>query len=113
MKTRKEELREEVRAFHEAHPEVWRHCEQYAFDLVRAGRRRFGIGAIWERLRWESMVNPSAFGEGELKLNNNYRAFYARALMKKYPELEDFFETRVQKSENEPARSTPPFQLLP
>ena len=44
---------------------------------------------------------------GEFKLNNNYRAFYARAFMKKYPEYAGFFRLREQTSEKENASLLP------
>lgn len=46
---------------------------------------------VFEVLRWEwsiSMTDP------DFKLNNIYTSRYARLLMQKHPELEDFFETR-------------------
>src|SRR5262245_21800355 len=68
MTTRHDELYAEVTKFHRAHPEVWIHFERYVMQLIATGRERFGAKAIWERVRWESAVNPGAFGEGDLKL---------------------------------------------
>ena len=53
-----------------------------------------GIGMLWERMRWE--VPMSTSGE-PLKLNNNYRAYYARKLNAE-PGLEGMFHTRRLRS---------------
>jgi len=108
-RTRREELYAEVVAFHRAHPEVWAHFERYALQLVLAGRARFGARCVWERLRWESLVNPGAFGSDELKLNNNHFPFYSRRFARLHPEHAQLFRFRVQRSaERPPKRSGPP-----
>lgn len=91
-----ERMLAEVRAFHAAHPEVWELFERFALEAARS-RSHFGVGAVWERMRWETAVNPRYADHGEYKLNNNFRAFYARRFMRLHPEHEGFFRTRVQK----------------
>lgn len=103
MNSRKDQLRQECIAFHRAHPEVWRLFVTFTKQAIASNRNHFGVGAIWERLRWETQVNPQYRALGELKLNNNYRAFYARAFATKYPQHADFFRFRRQRSEDEQA----------
>jgi len=102
--TRESQLRAETIRFHEAHPEVWRLFEQFALELVSSGVNIGGAKAIWERLRWETQVNPDYRGR-EVKLNNNYTAFYARAFLRKHPKHEGFFRTRTQPSASATART--------
>jgi hypothetical protein len=78
--------------FHRENPVIYKLLSQYAHQALNAGRGRWGIGMIWERMRWYVAVetrDPSG-----LKLNNNYRSRYARLLMRQEPELEGIFETR-------------------
>jgi hypothetical protein len=91
-------MRAAVNDFHRLHPEVWTLFERFALEAASTGRRRFGVAAVWERLRWETAVNPDYASHGEWKLNNNYRAFYARRFMRAHPEHAGFFATRRQTS---------------
>jgi hypothetical protein len=78
--------------FHRENPIVYDLLRQYAFQAHDAGRGHWGIGMIWERMRWYVLVetsDPSGF-----KLNNNHRSRYARLLMLQEPELDGIFETR-------------------
>lgn len=78
--------------FHEDHPLVYAKVREYAFQAQAAGLTHFGIGAIFERVRWFCQVETHG---DEFKLNNNYRAFYVRLLMEREPRLRSFFETRT------------------
>jgi hypothetical protein len=76
--------------FHRRNPAVY----QYAVDVCRYMRRRrvehYGIGAVWEIMRFKYLET-----HGDLyKLNNNYRAWYARRIMALEPDLAGFFSTR-------------------
>ena len=55
------------------------------------GIRRTGIAAIFERLRW--LYRLQTQGE-EYRLNNTFRAYYARMVMERCPDLAGFFEVR-------------------
>lgn len=92
-----ESLADRFDRFHRANPAVYRTIRSIAFDLKSHGIHEFGIAAIFERMRW--LYSIQTIGD-TYKLNNSYRAFYARLLMKNEPQLRDFFETRVQTSES-------------
>ena len=78
--------------FHHEHPQVYRKLRELAFQVLQHGYEHYGIGALWERMRWHFAFEVK---EAEVfKLNNNYRSRYARLLMAQEPELKDFFETR-------------------
>lgn len=88
--------REEWQQFHAAHPEVGAALERLAIGLRSRGVTRWGIGNLWEVLRYETSLGDS---EAEFKLNNNHRAYYARWLMQRYPStLQGFFEIRELQS---------------
>jgi hypothetical protein len=92
--SRHDELRTAVVAFHKAHPVVWTLFDRFTRDRIRRGFEHYSVNAIFERIRWES--DQAVVGAKEFKLNNNYRAFYARAWMTKNPKHDGFFRTRVQ-----------------
>ena len=74
------------------HPGVYHELERLAFEAVKRGRTRIGIGALFEILRWER-GGIEKDDEG-WKMNADLRAYYARALMQNRPELRGLFETR-------------------
>jgi hypothetical protein len=78
--------------FHAANPKVYSLFSKFAFEAARANRGSFGVGAIFERMRWYTTVETR--GE-EYKLNNNYRAYYGRLWMRNNPEFDGFFSTRT------------------
>jgi hypothetical protein len=89
--TRRDALYRRARLFHEANPAVFAKLVEYAREAKEAGKRRIGIAACFERLRWFSEVETKG---DAFKLNNNARAFYSRLLMAEVPELRGFFVTR-------------------
>jgi hypothetical protein len=78
--------------FHEMNPRVYETLLHLSREwLRRMGGRKCGIGALFERMRWEIQLATS---DPEFKVNNNFRAFYARLLMANHPELVGMFELR-------------------
>lgn len=73
------------------HPDVEQHLVRLAREAKLAGFRRYGVKALFERLRWHYHIERQ---DADWKINNDFTAPYARLLMSKYPELADFFETR-------------------
>jgi len=104
MTNRHEEMREAARKFHKSNPEVWNLFRRFVFEKINAGYAHYGAGAIMERVRWES---DRGAGEPALKINNNFRAFYAREFEELYPIHKGFFRSRVQTSAQRPATGQP------
>ena len=84
-------LDETFEEFHERNPHIYHRLVEYALMVKRAGRK-IGMKALFERLRWDYMIQTRF--KGDYKLNNNYTSRYARLLMEQEPELDGFFETR-------------------
>lgn len=105
-------LEERFEEFHRANPHVYQELLKRALCLRERGVRRFGIAAIFEALRYEAAMET---GGDTWKLNNDYRAFYARLLMKNVVALNGFFEIREQKGvsdgENEEASANQPITV--
>lgn len=77
--------------FHAANPHVYDHLVRLARQGKRSGAARLGIGQLFEVLRWRYML---ATRGDEFKLNNDYRAPYARLIMEREPDLDGVFELR-------------------
>jgi hypothetical protein len=89
-------LEREFREFHAANPNVYQLLVKLARDAVGAGKRRIGIGMLWEVMRWHFWL--AVQGDDEFKLNNNHRSRYARLIMESETDLQGMFETRVLRS---------------
>jgi hypothetical protein len=83
------DLEVKAQAFHAANPHVYVQLRALAVEAQRAGRTRIGIAALFERLRATTETHGDRY-----RLNNSYRGWYARRLMKTEPELAGLFETR-------------------
>ena len=88
-------IQEAFEQFDRDHPEVYRYLVRLAFELLGKGWAHYGIGALWERMRWHFRVEQD---DEDFKLNNNYRSRYARKMMAEYKELAGFFELRELKA---------------
>ena len=74
---------------------------RFTIEMIGRGFGNYSCNAIFERIRWEK--DAGGDGTTQFKLNNNYRALYARRFMKMFPKHEGFFRTREQISELKPA----------
>jgi hypothetical protein len=88
------------KAFHEANPRVWELFLRYSSELIYAGVPRYSADAILHRIRWHFAIETR---HGEIKINNNFAAYYARLFAERNPQLAAFFETRRLNSEDRPA----------
>ena len=79
--------------FHAEHPHVYRELVRHARLWRSHGHAKLGIATLFEKLRWEWHVNGLEDADG-YKLNNNYRALYARKIMNEQPDLDGLFEIR-------------------
>lgn len=85
---------EAFKKFDKANPHVWTLVNVFASEALDSGRTRFGIGMIWERMRWYMHFETT---EKPLKLNNNYRSCYARRLIALDSRFKEILETRRRK----------------
>lgn len=88
------ELSQKFLAYHAANSHVWEAFERFALQAAHAGRRRIGTAMIYERMRWYSMIETNG---DPYKINNNYKADYARLFNEKYPQFNEMFPTRERK----------------
>jgi hypothetical protein len=84
--------------FHADNPRVYEVLVSLARQwVVRTGRGKLGIGALYERARWEIAL---ATGDPDFKLNNNYRAYYARLIMAREWDLRGLFDLRASEADH-------------
>lgn len=88
--------------FHSENPVVWDLFRRFARDAAGAGREHYSANAIFERIRWYLDVEIKS--DREVKLNNNFRAYYARMFSATHSDAADLFRTRTLRSEREPAQ---------
>lgn len=84
--------------FHTENPKVYEYVKRFANEAKASGRERFGIGMIWERLRWYTTVETN---DEQFKLCNNHRSCYARLLMLDDPSFEAFFSRKATNKQKE------------
>lgn len=90
-KTRADQILREFRKFHEANPRVWELFKKFSIEASNSGRSHYSAKAIFERIRWHIEIETKG---SDLKLNNNYTAYYARLFHLDQPELDGFFRVR-------------------
>jgi len=92
MSTTRESMFQRWVTFHTQNPTFYAMFLRFSREALGAGRKNLSVNLIFERIRWETTI-ATVSGDG-YKLNNDYRALYARKLMKDYPEFAGFFRTR-------------------
>lgn len=83
-------------AHHAKRPQIWQQFEKMALWLIRNRQENFGAKEIFEALRRGNDEIPGI--EGEVKLNNNFTAHYARVFVLMHPEYRHRIELRAVKS---------------
>lgn len=86
-----QKIQEAFEKFDAENPQVYERLKRLSMQLVIKGHKHYGISGLFEVLRWQHAMETTG---NEFKLNNNFRAHYARLLMKNEPILAAFFRTR-------------------
>ncbi|MCW2545405.1 MAG: hypothetical protein JWM40_2957 [Frankiales bacterium] len=87
-------LEQQFQAFHTANTWVYDALVTLTAEYVTGGATRVSINMLTEVLRYRRGVTQG----DTYKLNNSYRAFYARLIMQNHPEWDGLFETRRQRA---------------
>lgn len=93
--------------FHQNNPTVYRLLVRYARQW-RQYHTHCSINLLFERVRWAYFVKIKS--QDNFRLNNNHRAFYARMIERREPDLHDFFRLRQQRRQ---CSFGPPNETLP
>lgn len=87
-------LEQRFKAFHEANPHVYTALAGRAQYESLHGATRLSIAKLAEQLRADIAVNTTG---DEFRINNSFRALYARLLMHRLPMLAGKFEVRERR----------------
>lgn len=79
--------------FHMQNPRVYILWDRFTRRMINAGLKNGSAALVMERIRWETTIETSF--DKPVKINNNYKARYARFWMEQNPEWKDYFRTRV------------------
>lgn len=93
--------------WHAQNPQVYSELVSLARRLRDRGHRKVGIGMLFEVLRWRHAMRTTGDADG-FKLNNNYRALYARLIMEQEDDLAGMFELRALGSDEPFQQKTVP-----
>lgn len=77
--------------FDAANPHVMDELVMLARRAKRLGAEKIGIAELFEVLRWRSRMRTHG---SDFKLDNSFRAFYVREMMRRYPDIDGLFELR-------------------
>jgi hypothetical protein len=94
IESRADQIYSRFKEFHAANPQIWELFERFALDVAARGMKTYGAAAITERVRWHVAIDARG---ADVKINNDFRAYYARMFNAKHPHL-DLFNTRVRRS---------------
>lgn len=86
--------------FDEANPHVYRALVSLARRIK--GKRptsTIGIGMLYEVLRWRVYMETES--DEPYRLSNDFRAFYARKIMREEHDLDGIFQTKKSVADNE------------
>lgn len=81
-------------SFHHANPRVYQKLVLYARQWNRV-HEHGSINLLFERVRWDYVTDINS--TDDFRLNNNHRAFYARLIEDREPDLRGFFRMRQQR----------------
>lgn len=83
-------------AFHALNPHVLDALVRLCLDVWQRGRKRWSINGAFEVLRWSSLRTQG----DDFRLNNNFRAYYARLIPAVEPRLDGFFAVRASAADS-------------
>jgi hypothetical protein len=88
VKTKGKTIDESFAEFDKKNPHVYRNLVKLAYQCTRSGRKIIGIALLYEKLRWDYMIQTDG---ADYKLPNNYASRYARKIMAENEGLEGIF----------------------
>ena len=72
---------------------VEKEAVQICRDLKAKGCKKFGIDGVFAIVRYLRYIR-TVDNHSDFKLHNDMKPYYARYLMKRYPDLAGFFDTK-------------------
>jgi hypothetical protein len=82
--------RDDFEIYHAKHPHVYEWFARFALEMIRAGVKCFGAPVVWERMRYETLLQTGT----NPKLPNQLRPDYAREFIRRNPDLAKHIRVR-------------------
>jgi hypothetical protein len=82
---------EEFEDYHKQNPQVYAAFEKFTLQVIGTGRKYFSARAIYERMRWYSLIEDNSV---TFKISDHPMPFYARLFERNHPEHAGFFRKK-------------------
>jgi hypothetical protein len=92
-----DKVTERFNRFHQSNPHVYTKLVELARTVKAAGKGKYSIWALYQRLRWH--IDFETNSNEPFKLSNDFTSRYSRLIMQQEADLRDFFRTRPLKDE--------------
>jgi hypothetical protein len=89
-----QDLHEKFCEYDRENPLVWEKFVEATKILIDRGHKKISAELVVNQIRWFYALQR---GKDGFKINNNYKAFYARKWAKAYPEFSNIFAYRKSK----------------
>ena len=89
-------IQERFERFHAANPQVYRAIVILSRQSIAVGATRLSMNQIFETLRASYQIARTS--NDSYKINNDFRAPFARLLVETLPEMRPYFEIRHRKA---------------
>ena len=99
QRTRADQIREAFEQYHSDNPQIWELFEKYTLATISRGHEHYGSSSVFERIRWHFAVDTKGPEAKEVKINNNFKPYYARMFHTTHPQHDGFFRNRELNSE--------------
>lgn len=76
-------------------PGIYEAFKKFTFKAIDRHYKNYSAEFIFNVIRWET--NSKA--DGDYKINNNFKPFYARKFMNDFPDYDGLFRTRKSKAD--------------
>ena len=78
-------------------PQVYEAFKKFTFQVIETGRKYFSARAIYEQIRWQTMIEDD---EITFKMQDHPLPFYARKFENEFPLYKGFFQMRKCEADN-------------
>lgn len=90
----------EFQKFHARNPQVYELFRKLAWQVKRAGRKKYSAWTLINRIRWDFDIQTKG---SQFKISNDFIALYARLLVTHETEaFKHFFKLRPMKAKRRP-----------
>jgi hypothetical protein len=109
VRTRADQIFAAFETFHRMNPYIWKLFLRFTQEVIDAGFVHYSVNAVFERIRWHVSIETKS--EDGFKLNNVFRAYYARLFEVGNPQYRGLFRKRKLTSADRPPyqEESPPF----